>query len=42
MSLEELKNILEAALLAANSPMSVNNALTLFKDDPELPERDAI
>lgn len=42
MTETELKNILEAALLASDKPMSVSNALTLFKDEPELPERDAI
>jgi len=42
MNQTELKNILEAALLASDKPMSVSNALTLFKDEPDLPPREAI
>lgn len=38
----ELKNILEAALLASDKPVSVSNALALFKDEPDLPPREAI
>ncbi len=38
----ELKNILEAALLATDQPMSITNALGLFKDEAELPQRDEI
>ncbi len=42
MNENELKNILEAALLAAENPMSVTNLLGLFKDEPELPAREAV
>ncbi|MCG8325518.1 MAG: SMC-Scp complex subunit ScpB [Thiotrichales bacterium] len=40
MNETQLKNILEAALLAADKPMSVSNLLGLFKDEPELPKRE--
>lgn len=38
----ELKNIVEAALMVADDPLSVNNLLALFKADPRPPDRDDI
>ncbi len=38
----KLKQIVEAALLAAGRPLSVNNLMSLFADDDELPERSLI
>ena len=38
----ELKNIVEAALMAADDPLSVNNLLAMFKADPRPPDRDDI
>lgn len=38
----ELKNIVEAALMVADDPLSVNNLLTLFKADARPPDRDDI
>ncbi len=36
----ELKNIVEAALMVADDPLSVNNLLALFKADARPPDRD--
>lgn len=38
----ELKNIVEAALMVADDPLSVNNLSALFKADPRPPDRDDI
>lgn len=38
----ELKNIVEAALMAADDSLSVNNLLAMFKADPRPPDRDDI
>ena len=38
----ELKNIVEAALMVADDPLSVNNLLALFKADARPPDRDDI
>lgn len=38
----ELKNIVEAALMVADDPLSVNNLSALFKADPMPPDRDDI
>lgn len=38
----ELKNIVEAALMVADDPLSVNNLLALFKADSQPPDRDDI
>ena len=39
MTAEQLKNILEAALMTSNGPMSLNRFLSLFEKDAEQPER---
>lgn len=42
MNQSDLKNILEAALMAHDKPMSINNFMGLFKDETDLPEREQI
>ncbi len=42
MKFEQLKNIVEAALLAADSPLTPELLLRLFSDDKEQPTRDEI
>lgn len=42
MNAETVKNIVEAALMAANGPLSVNQLLALFERDPEPPDRNEI
>lgn len=42
MNQELLKNVLEAALMAVNEPLSVTRLLTLFENDPEAPNRSAV
>ena len=42
MNQELLKNVLEAALMAVNEPLSVTRLLALFENDPEAPDRNAI
>ena len=42
MNHAELKNIVEAALMAVNSPLSVGNLLSMFEDDLEKPDRNDI
>ncbi len=42
MESERLKQILEAALLAAGRPLSLNELEAMFADDDEAPERDAV
>lgn len=42
MDSSKLKNIVEAALLASNRPLSVDSLLQLFAEDQEPVERDAI
>lgn len=42
MTLEKLKNILEAVLLAAEKPMSVQNLDAIFNGDEDRPTRDDI
>ncbi len=42
MTLDKLKNILEAVLLAAERPMKVPQLETLFKEDEDKPTRDEI
>lgn len=37
-----LKNIIEAALLAADAPLTVNRLLELFAEDAEQPDKEAI
>jgi len=39
MNAEQLKNIVEAALLAAGDPLTVNQLLALFEIEPEAPEK---
>tara|TARA_A100001015_G_scaffold311587_1_gene415130 strand:- start:3724 stop:4437 length:714 start_codon:yes stop_codon:yes gene_type:complete len=39
---EQIKNILEAALLAADHPLSIDQLLRLFKGDQHRPEREQI
>ncbi len=39
MTSEQLKNILEAALMTSNGPMSLNRFVSLFEKDEEAPER---
>ena len=42
MTSAELKNIVEAALLALHSPLSVSELLAMFEDGPDKPDRRAI
>ena len=42
MTVENLKNTLEAALLAAGQPLSVNKLLELFASDEKKPARDDV
>lgn len=42
MNAETVKNIIEASLMAANGPLSVNQLLALFERDPEPPDRNDI
>ncbi|MFQ5661555.1 MAG: SMC-Scp complex subunit ScpB [Gammaproteobacteria bacterium] len=42
MSPDQIKNILEAALMVADSPLSVNRLLLLFEKDNEPPQREQI
>lgn len=42
MNAETLKNIIEAALMAAHGPLGVNQLLALFERDPEPPDRNDI
>ena len=39
---EQLKQILEAALMAAGTPLTIDKMLTLFVEDKEPPTRDAV
>lgn len=42
MNHAELKKIVEAALLALNEPLSVTELMSMFEDDPDKPNRQAI
>lgn len=42
MTSAQLKNIVEAALLALHSPLSVSELLAMFEDGPDKPDRRAI
>ena len=42
MNHAELKKIVEAALLALDGPLSVTELLSMFEDDPDQPNRQAI
>lgn len=42
MEYKQLKNIVEAALLAADHPLTVEQILKLFEEDQQLPEKDEI
>lgn len=42
MTAEQLKNILEAALMTSSGPMSLNRFVSLFEKDNEQPERDDV
>lgn len=42
MSIEKLKHIIEAALLAAGRPLRVEDILALFDGDTDVPERKAV
>ena len=42
MNPEQLKKILEAVMMTADSAMNINNLLTLFDKDPEQPEKSDI
>ena len=42
MNSKQLKNILEAALLAADHPLTLDQLLRLFEEDKEAPTRDGI
>ncbi len=42
MEFKQLKNIVEAALLAADHPLTVDQILRLFEEDEKLPEKDDI
>ena len=42
MTSAQLKNIVEAALLALNSPLSVTELLAMFEDGPDKPDRRAV
>ena len=42
MTSAELKNIVEGALLALHSPLSVSELLAMFEDGPDKPDRSAI
>lgn len=42
MNPESVKPVLEAALMAAQEPLDLNQLLTLFEGDLERPERDAV
>ena len=39
MKSEQLKNIIEAALMVAGRPLSINQLLDLFEKDDDRPER---
>lgn len=42
LSSQQIKNILEAALLAADHPLSIDHCMKLFEGDMQVPERDVI
>ena len=42
MTSAQLKNLVEAALLALNSPLSVTELLAMFEDGPDKPDRRAV
>ena len=42
MKQTELKKIVEAALLALDGPLSVTELLSMFEDDPDKPDRQAV
>ena len=42
MTSAQLKNIVEAALLALNGPLSVTELLAMFEDGPDKPDRRAV
>jgi len=42
MNREHLKNIIEAALMVSESPLNINQLLSLFENDPEKPGREDI
>ena len=42
MEPKQLKNIIEAALLAADQPLTPDQLLRLFEDNKEIPTRDEI
>ena len=42
MNQTELKKIVEAALLALDGPLSVTELLSMFEDDPDKPNRQAV
>ena len=42
MNSSELKKIVEAALLALDGPLSVTELLSMFEDDPDKPDRQAV
>jgi len=42
LEFKQLKNIVEAALLAADHPLTVDQILRLFEEDEKLPEKDDI
>ena len=42
MKPDELKKIVEAALLAINDPLTVTELLSMFEDDPDKPDRKAV
>ncbi len=42
MEYKQLKNIVEAALLAADHPLTVDQLLKLFEDDQQLPDKENV
>ena len=42
LSSQQIKNILEAALLAADQPLSIDHCMRLFEGDIQVPERNVI
>ena len=42
MNSVELKKIIEAALMALNSPLSVTDMISMFEEDPDKPDRRSV